>query len=167
MRNVILSLPRCGSAWLAAYFGYLHDPLMNMTWDSVKNYSIVDTGAATDPEQAFLQYGADRTVVLTRNVDRVVASLRRLDFPVGRELVEAWDARLRECARKYGLPLFDYGDLFGRHGYMEEAARLADRLGEDWDSVRWTNQREVNVQHNITEYSRPGYDQYLRWLRAS
>ena len=98
MRNVIMALPRCGSAWLAAYFGYLHDPLMHLSQAQVAHHSIVDTGAAVDPEMALGRYKAANTVVVVGSSSRVSQSLAKLGYPVGRSLVEEWTDRLARCA---------------------------------------------------------------------
>ena len=167
MRNVILSLPRCGSAWLAAYFGYLHDPMMYI--DPVKGigrYSVVDTGAAVDPGAAYAKYHPDRAVVLVGHEDRITQSLQALGFPVSRELVLEWSDRLHNFAIGKRLPLFHYGDFFGNTD-LGAAEDLCAALGEDFDTLRWANQREVKVTHDIKYYTTERYENYVRWLRAS
>lgn len=167
MRNVILSLPRCGSAWLAAYFGYLHDPLIHLSQAQVAHHSIVDTGAAVDPEMALGRYKADNTVVVVGSSSRVSQSLAKLGYPVGRSLVEEWTDRLARCALNNQLSMFEYSDLFGEFALADEPLRLCEALGEDYDSARWSNQQQLNVQHSILHYSADGYNRYVEWLRAS
>ena len=55
MSNVILSMPRCGSAWLASYFGYLHDPLVHTTWDNHQKFNVQHSIMEYDAE-AFEYY---------------------------------------------------------------------------------------------------------------
>jgi len=162
MRNVILSMPRCGSAWLAAYFGYLHDP---HTIPKV-GAGIVDTGAAADPDRAWRRHRGETTIVLSGDLDRVLQSLWVHDVPVSPELGAAWKDRLERVALFNNLPLFFYEHLFTEKDW-NEIERLHDVLDEDFDPIRWVNQMECNVQHQMSYYTAERFESYMRWLRAS
>ena len=167
MSNVILSMPRCGSAWLASYFGYLHDPLVHTTWDNIRpHHSIVDTGACVDPIRAAEKWGR-RPVALIRDNADIVRSLQMLNYPVTPELVEGWEIRLQDATFVEGWPLFRYEDLLGLDSRTGEIIRLHECLGEEVDWLKWDNHQKFNVQHSIADYDAEAFEYYVSWLNAS
>lgn len=169
MTVAVMAMPRSGSAWLAAYFGWLHDPLIERTWDEVKAYGIVDTGAAYNPERAYDKYVAEgkRVFLLLRRADNVFASLDRTSAFEGvtRYHTVQWLDNLAFLAEEKDVPVVWYEDLFGRYSSMH-GGEIAEYTREDFDHIRWQNQQHVNVQTDLRRYTSSAFDRYKEWIDA-
>lgn len=170
MNLAILAMPRSGSAWLASYLGYLHDPLRTFDWEEVRQYNIVDTGAAYNPGVVYHKYrkAGKEVAVLLRGSKDVYRSLHASGkFP---EVTEAhvcgWLDGLSEVAERYSLTTVWAEDLLlGRYTAMH-AEEFLDCIGEEFDRVRWANQKELNVQASLDLYTAEAFQRYRRWVDA-
>jgi len=162
MRNLIMALPRTGSAWLASYFGYLHDPMASAGVVPV-GYSVVDTGAAINPSLLYEKFEPDRCIIMLRDSGEVVQSLTRLGFVIKLETVQRWCSTLLAFSLARNIRFFDYEQIFRND---TDRLELCRELGEEYDTFRFKNQMLCNVQQDITTYTTEGYDEYKRWLHA-
>lgn len=164
MRPVVLALPRSGSAWLASYLGYLHDPILHrdpFLWGP--NAGVVDTGAAYNPEKAWRKYGEGPACVLLRDQDAAYRSLVKLNHSVTREDVGQWYRKLYDFAMDNQLFVFWYEDIFDNRQILES---LCHYMNCEYDSIWAENARQLHIEHPYKYYTPDAWRRYVEWVDA-
>jgi hypothetical protein len=165
VRPVVLALPRSGSAWLASYLGYLHDPILHrdpFLWGP--NAGVVDTGAAYNPEKAWRKYEEGPACVLLRDPTSAWRSLVKLNHSVTMEDVGEWDRKLYDFATGNNLPVFWYEDIF--HPLRSSLESLCHHMNCEYDYIWAENARQLHIEHPYGLYTREAWDRYTTWIDA-
>lgn len=164
MRPVVLALPRSGSAWLAAYLGYLHDPVTHLDLRLLPpSCGVVDTGAAYNPEKVWRRYGEGPACVLLRNPEEAYASMVKLSNTVSFSDVAEWYNKLYEFGTDNDLPVFWYDDIFS---VLPSLEHLCDRMGCEYELTWAKNFKRLRIEHPFSDYTRETWDRYVEWADA-
>lgn len=166
MRPVVLALPRSGSAWLASYLGYLHDPILHrdpFLWGP--NAGVVDTGAAYNPERVWqCRYGGGPAVVLLRWPKDAYESLVKLNHSVTQEDVTGWYEKLINFAHGNLVPIYWYHDIMAPHSGALHS--LCNELLCEYDSIWAENARQLHIEHPYKYYTPDAWKRYVEWVDA-
>lgn len=165
MSGVVLSLPRCGSAWLASYLGYLHDPITHLDMSRIGPRGVVDTGCGIDVDAALRKYTGRTKVFLVRNPEEIRASLSKMGFPTaGPELEEAYEY-MHTVSMAHGTAVYYYDSLFS--GDLRVLDGLCRELGCEFDAVWAENAMRLHVEHQHSDFlDGCALRKYKEWLYA-